>query len=669
MKVSGVEKSTASYDFLFIGLGAANCLIILNMYKNGLLANNSIAIIEPGNKLTNDKTFCFWVTEEELIKLNLKPLVSHSWDFIEIKGIAKQLINPLRYFHIKSLDLYNKTKSVLDFYDVNYYDSALGENPKKEGDQFEITVENETFYAHQVFDSRPPTFISPTNIQTHLLQSFYGWKIKTDQKVFDPNTMVMMDFNVDQGDFTQFVYMLPYSEDEALVELTRFGDQKLEQEYSNGILEEYIKALGISFDILDKEQGVIPMSSASINVDDFSENWIHVGARANMLKPSTGYAFHAMAEDAWRLVEEMKDKGAKLRKPKIQRFAFYDRLLLKILSDKPEQGKVIFETLFQKVPLPRVLYFMREKSSLSEEIFIFSKLPKWVFIQAALQEIKHHIMDWPVLVWPFLYTILAIVFSFVDMDYLSWGVLSIGFLTVGLSHGALDHLTSKNIYTTSQLLYFMFSYLLKGLLLGVVWYFLPDAALLLFIIYSAWHFGQADFKEWRLKQGFFTFFWGMIVLMTILFFHFEELKWILNQIPNLHVVQFLDQMSNMQLRSFQLIILLSGIFIAVMNRSKRIILTFIYLLLATALPLLLAFGIYFVGQHSINGWRHLTKGLNQSSSALWLKSLPFSIGGALLILYFVFWGGDNYLGMFFIILSCLSIPHVFSMHDFYSKQK
>jgi len=87
------------------------------------------------------------------------------------------------------------------------------------------------------------------------------------------------------------------------------------------------------------------------------------------------------------------------------------------------------------------------------------------------------------------------------------------------------------------------------------------------------------------------------------------------------------------------------------------------------LPLLVSFGIYFIGQHSLQGWRHLTIGLNESSSRLWLKSLPFSIGGAFIIFYFLFFAGPNLTGVFFIILACLSLPHVLSMHLFYNKIK
>jgi lycopene beta-cyclase len=664
---SAMNTSNSTFDFLFIGLGAANCLLILSLHENGLLKGKSISIVEPTKKDTNDRTFCFWATEEELIRLNLKSLVSYSWNCIEISGVTKQEINPLQYFHVKGIDLYTQTKNILGEHKVTFFSSFVTENPKIGSAHYEIQFANETICAKQVFDGRPPSYLAPQKNQSHLLQSFFGWKIKTTSKSFDTSKMVMMDFNVPQNKFTQFVYVLPYTDDTALIELTRFGDQKLAYDEAQVILAEYTKVLGVSFEILEEEQGVIPMSSAKIKTEDFGKNWVYMGAKANMLKSTTGYAFHAMAEDALIQTEAIRNKQLSTRKSRPQRFLYYDRLLLNILNEKPEFGKVIFETLFKKIPVTRVLSFLREKTNIKQEVQIFSKLPIRIFIEAAIKDLIKNPISIPVLVWPFLFTLLSICLAFTNREFITWGILAVGFLSVGLSHGALDHLTSKKIYNKKQLAYYVASYLLKGALLGLVWLILPDLALLVFIVYSAWHFGQADFKEWNLTQGLQSFIWGIVILMSILFFHFEELNAVLEQIPNLQIVELLKKVSAFQLLLFQIIIIGSGIIIAAINKSKNILLTLLYLLISAGLPLLVSFGIYFVGQHSLNGWLHLIKGLNERSTSLYIKSLPFSLGGAGIFIFFLLFAGQNYFGLFFIILSCLSIPHVFSMHHFYSR--
>ncbi|MDZ4667493.1 MAG: beta-carotene 15,15'-dioxygenase, Brp/Blh family [bacterium] len=669
MKDSFIYQSFLEFDYLFIGLGAANCLLILRLHDNNLLAGKSIAIIEPGSKSTNDRTFCFWASEHECAKLKLQSLVSHSWSCIEIGNITKQHIDPLHYFHVQGIDLYNQTKSALSNYEVKSYQCHLKEKPKTILGYHKIKVENETIIAHQVFDSRPPIFNKPQKNQSHLYQSFYGFKIKSASKAFDPTKIVMMDFNVPQNNFTQFIYVLPFNEDTALIELTRFGEQQLLQEEAQIILNQYLKDLSVPFEIIEHEQGTIPMSSATIDTDNHGENWTYMGARANMLKNTTGYAFHAMAEDAIVQMEAIKNKQIAIRKPRKHRFAFYDRLLLKILHEKPHYGKIIFEKLFKEVPVKKVLSFLREQTTLAQEIPIFIKLPKRIFIQTALKDIFHHASKLPVIALPFLLTILSLILTQKKIESVSWIILGIGFLSVGLSHGAMDHLTQRKISHPKQLFHFILSYLIKGALLGLVWFFFPATALLIFICYSAWHFGQADFHEWGLKQGWQSIFWGFIVLLTILGFHFQELIAILQQIPNLYGANLFTTISEAQIASFQIFIVISALLIAALNKSKYMLFTLSYLLLSSMLPLLVSFGIYFVSQHSVHGWRHLQKGLNETSFKLWVKSLPFSMGGVILIAYFMLFSGTNYVGLFFIILSCLSLPHVLSMHHFYAKLK
>jgi hypothetical protein len=97
--------------------------------------------------------------------------------------------------------------------------------------------------------------------------------------------------------------------------------------------------------------------------------------------------------------------------------------------------------------------------------------------------------------------------------------------------------------------------------------------------------------------------------------------------------------------------------------------TLLYLILGAFLPLVVSFGIYFVLQHSMHGWNHLRSELNLSSFKLWMKSLPFSIGGAIIFAIFILMERQDYIGLFFIILSCISLPHVLSMHNFYAQFK
>lgn len=657
--------SNPCYDVVFIGLGAANSLLALRLGESGQLLGKSIAVIEPAVFTPLDRTFCFWSTPGEVERLYLRNLITHSWQTVEVPGIASECITPLQYYHVPGSAVRTHAVQELQRHGANFIESRVESEPSPQATGYTIPTTSGVVHARRVFDSRPPEFAAAQKHQAHLMQSFQGWIINTTQPVFDNTRMVLMDFGVPQNGTTQFMYVLPFSSQKALVELTRFGNQVLSKEEAMPILRTYTERLGTTYTIEALESGCIPMSTCTTDHRDFGPAWINTGARANLLKASTGYAFLAMAKDAIRKTDcTNAAEGYSLEKTS-GRFAFYDRLLLKILEQQPEQGKRIFESLFRKTPISSVLRFLTEKSSLWDELKMFAGLPVVLFIKAAVKDLLHRASNGPTAAYGFSLTILFLIFSLCQVQSVSWIILGLGFLLVGLTHGALDHLTDTAVRNTSSLLRFIAVYVAKGLLLGLVWMFFPSIALTLFIVYSAWHFGQADFGEWGIPQGWKSFTWGLSLLMFMLFSHPDETQWVVNQIYSLQSLPGLPAFSTEFGIRMSAVCVLLGLAMSFHMRSKRMLLTLSYLLLSSFLPLIVSFGIYFVAQHSVNGWRQLRRGLNQGYKPLLLKSLPFSSAAAVFMAIFMVAGAEQYAGIFFILLSCLSIPHVLSMHRFY----
>jgi hypothetical protein len=89
----------------------------------------------------------------------------------------------------------------------------------------------------------------------------------------------------------------------------------------------------------------------------------------------------------------------------------------------------------------------------------------------------------------------------------------------------------------------------------------------------------------------------------------------------------------------------------------------------------MAFGLYFILQHSVNAWGHLKKGLDMSSRELYLKAFPFTFGALLIFLlmaYFLNSSTTEWAGIwaiFFVFIACISLPHFILMHLFYASKK
>ncbi|MGL5944593.1 MAG: Brp/Blh family beta-carotene 15,15'-dioxygenase, partial [Sediminibacterium sp.] len=113
--------------------------------------------------------------------------------------------------------------------------------------------------------------------------------------------------------------------------------------------------------------------------------------------------------------------------------------------------------------------------------------------------------------------------------------------------------------------------------------------------------------------------------------------------------------------------LLLSLVLAYKHRSIPMLITISYLLITSKLPIMLSFGIYFCFQHSLHGWKFLQENLSMKSLALFKKAGPFTLGAILLFATIAFFYSNQFFGFFFILLSCMSIPHIFSMQIFYKK--
>jgi lycopene beta-cyclase len=630
------------FNYLFLGMGAGNSLLLIQLDRQGLLDGKSIGIIDPDLKNRNDRTFCFWATDEEVAFLGLHALISKTWNEVQVGNAAPQSITPYRYHHVSGIHLYNHARAILQQHAHSwFYESFQGSGTAS------LFADGAAISADQVFDSRPPHYRKPRIHESYLHQSFIGWNITTEVPVFEANRFVMMDFSIPQQESTQFMYVLPFDACHALVECTRFGNEEIQESDAAIILHEYISRHYGAYVVHDVERGNIPMCSAAIERAEVPTPWVATGARAGNLKPSTGYSFLNACQHAAVIA------GRAVPGVKKSRYAFYDRLLLKILETQPFQGKRIFEQLFQKVPIPRVLGFLSEAASFGEEVFILSRLPKRLFMAAALRDFWWRMKNYRLLPW-LLFGMLWMLYG-LGMEAGGLGLLTLGFLLVGLPHGAIDHLLETGNLRTPIRPLFILKYLSISACMGALWLLNPNLGLWVFLAYSAWHFGETEFNSQGRKTGFLSFIWGSSMLGLILFTHITELNEVLRELNISELPESLQWLSWLFAATYLLTGGVSG-------------LTGLYLFPALMLPLLHTFGLYFVADHSVKSSVHLFRSFQAKPAELYRKAIPFTLG-ALLLGGLCYWGGfgetEGATGLFFIFLSCLSFPHVLAMHHFY----
>jgi len=639
-----------------------------------MLAKKKIALIDADEKTTNDKTYCFWTSMDDTIAKDCQHLFSQTWSKISVNRQEPEVLDNSRYVHISSIALYDECRRIVKEYRLSRIFSSVSSLHKTEKG-VEVKTEKGVFHADMVFDSRPPIFAFPAKNEAILWQTFIGYIISPSELYRQADCVDLMDFDIPQHGFTQFMYVLPLPNNRILVEVTRFGAEPITSNQAEPILDDYIQRRFGTYTVLETEKGTIPMSTSKIVYEKMTRV-IPLGGRSGAIKPSTGYAFKKMYQAAEHIAESIethKKLSPMLMEPK--RFQFYDRLLLLILLHHPFLGKEIFSTLFKKNHVFSVFRFLEGKTSIFQDIRILLTLPFRPFLRVLKIELSVStkgllapIFTLVVAVLLLLIQTFAANFSF----YIQVILFSIGFIAVGLPHGAVDHLLESGVDIKGIKLSFVLKYLGVSFIFLLLWILSADSALLFFLAYSIWHFGQCDFQEWSPNKSntLKNILWGTTLFGILLIGHQEETNRILS---SLHTVQF--PFTNSQATILTSVMLLFSLVWSIIERKTSFFLTVCMLYVACQLPLLSAFSLYFIGQHSLNGWRHLKIGLKTNNQTLYLKSLPFNLG-AIGLLVVSYWLSKNYFqlfspvemaSVFFVFLSCISFPHILWMHHFYKK--
>jgi len=493
---------TKHYDIILAGSGLSGLTLALELAGRPFFQDKTILLIDRDEKQKNDRTWCFWATDEERIP----PVVFKTWDKCHFFGADFETvldIAPFRYRMVRGLDFYHWAKTKLSEYpniqrltaNIVQIDASSGTVRTEQGEflypgtpfrdatgteflnpgtpfrdaagteflypgtpfrdaagteflypgtpfrdatgteflypgtpfrdatgteflypgtpfrdatgtefrftgtwifnsavaRFPVVPEASALYPNPPFTVQPESQIrKPPTGYTRLLQHFKGWLIETPTPAFDPARMTFMDYRLDQKGETRFVYVLPFTENRALVEFTVFSEALCSAEAYDAALKQYVNDfLKIKdFRIVEQEFGVIPMTDDPF-MPKAEGHVIHIGTAGGFVKASSGYAFkrtqrklHAFAA-AW----ERTGSPDPALLQSAWHYRFFDSVMLRVLRENAVSGKDFFTGLFQQLPSPLVLRFLDEDTTFTENIRLLSAPPTWPFLKTAWKQI------------------------------------------------------------------------------------------------------------------------------------------------------------------------------------------------------------------------------------------------------------------------------------------
>jgi lycopene beta-cyclase len=364
------------YDYIFCGYGLSAMLVLDALDARGMLSGKSILILDDTRR--QKKTWCFW----EEGAGDFDGLLAKKWHRAVFRsGVEREILQARYVYKLLSPEALETavTKRLRSVPGV-IFSTEIVSDISDDGNSVAVQTDCARHVGQKVFNSIAPKAASSAKYPL-LLQHFAGWIVETAKPCFDPDRATFMDFDIAQQGNTRFVYVLPFSETKALVEYTLFSPETLADEAYEAGIEAYLKSQNINeYKITDKEAGVIPMTAFPFWKRN-TKNVLHIGTAGGWTKPSTGYTLMYAKRLAAKTANHLASQNAGFSKfHRTNRFYWYDKIFVSVLFHENARGKEIFTALFRRASPELVLRFLREETTVLEEIKILASCPKRLFV-------------------------------------------------------------------------------------------------------------------------------------------------------------------------------------------------------------------------------------------------------------------------------------------------
>ena len=373
------------YHYIFTGSGLSALMTVYKMILSEKFQDKTILLIDENSKKNNDRTWCFWDQDPS----EFDEIISKKWNIVLFadKNSKQNLdLKPYQYNMINGLDFYNLVFNLIAKQSNIHFINQKIVDFEELGNHCIVKTENQSYSCNKIFNSiYNPKLVKSQTKYPLLQQHFIGWFIKSKDAVFNSDEATFMDFSVEQRGNTRFMYVLPTTSTEALIEYTLFSKEVLPKEEYESEIKNYIEKLGISdYQIIEKEQGNIPMTSYKFWKHN-TKNIINIGSVGGWTKSSTGYTFKNVTKKSKALRTFLLTENDFRKFHKMDKFWFYDLLFVDVLYKNNELGIKVFSSLFKKGNQTLILEFLDGETTLWQDLQVIWKCPKGPFINALLR--------------------------------------------------------------------------------------------------------------------------------------------------------------------------------------------------------------------------------------------------------------------------------------------
>ena len=246
---------------------------------------------------------------------------------------------------------------------------------------FVIHSSSEAWTATTVIDTRAPRIPDTT-----LKQQFWGCVVDLPRP-HGLTAPVLMDFDVlpVAREGVTFIYVLPLSSSQLLVEATTFSSKhQAESAYHHCVSDWVQRHFGhkLALGQAESESGILPMGP----VIPIEPAIPRCGLAGGAARSSTGYAFQGTERQAASMAAQLS-AGQRLetRSPFSRKADWMDRVFLRVAEDRPDQLVTLFMTMARQLSGDEFAHFLSDTGGWQPCFRAIMAAPKAAFIRAAVQ--------------------------------------------------------------------------------------------------------------------------------------------------------------------------------------------------------------------------------------------------------------------------------------------
>ena len=288
---------SVSENMVILGAGLSGLLTAWRCLE--LNPKLKITLIDANSEIAGDHTWSFNLNDidTELQKW-VRPFIAHQWEAYDVKFPTRQRTLNITYCTGNSETLKSCVRPLIDSGRLTL---KLNSRVQDINEDTVFLEGGEEIQSALILDARG---FEPNPERYLGYQKFVGHVIRTEQP-HGVERPIIMDATVRQLGGYRFVYCLPYSDTELLVEDTYYTDgADMKSQEVDARIRDYIESqLNItSYEVARRETGILPITIA-IKPDVYAP--MSIGIRGGYYHAVTGYSFPDAAKVADKLAHQI----------------------------------------------------------------------------------------------------------------------------------------------------------------------------------------------------------------------------------------------------------------------------------------------------------------------------------------------------------------------------